>query len=590
MVNGIAAIKRHQQTISADLNELKSSNQHLWQEALAARERHKKHQDTINRILKFLAGVFGNGEHKHEGSPDGIQRKRPRLMIGDIPTTEKRKAATVEEVADDDDRRSVADSTGVFNSQIPSYVIFGPARMLTNFSAPFATIGTLEPTIHSPSMQPSEAFSPAPSDISYAVSTPGPSTLSANRPKDSLAHIPYAEHRALNEARISEVSTPTPQNTNGQLRGTTPNPSIPSLSSAIASNQISQPNAANMPNMSTPEMWATFQQILNTPGSMHQFMQALAKQQQIAMPPMSEAGTSQYPPPEENTVSTVAPYVSYPTGYPQSPSYDWSRFKLDLPPVVPPATMNGTPSTSASGSSLPVPDHTSPSSIALRDAEGALSVDPSLAHNTERLHKAYEDASQIDADVDALQYSINSLIENLGLDPTAIMPGSDDPTVSSSTTHSGTGSGIPSNTNGIIPTPPLTFTDDADTPSSDPTSVDFDFDAFFNELSSRQPPFDGSNDYGDVMDTSPTSGLGVGGGRFDPVTGIDAIDPSGVDDAQQERLTAFLEDAGSSAASPLVEKHPVMNGGPSGKKRKSDVHELPPLVSSEEVPKSKKRR
>lgn len=55
VMNGISAIKRHQKTISADLNELKSSNQHLWQETPAARERHKKHQDTINRILKFPA-------------------------------------------------------------------------------------------------------------------------------------------------------------------------------------------------------------------------------------------------------------------------------------------------------------------------------------------------------------------------------------------------------------------------------------------------------------------------------------------------------------------------------------------------------
>ncbi|ETW86286.1 hypothetical protein HETIRDRAFT_242938, partial [Heterobasidion irregulare TC 32-1] len=59
IVSGIAAVKRHQQAISAELNELKTSNQHLWQEALAARERHKAHQDTINRILKFLASVFG---------------------------------------------------------------------------------------------------------------------------------------------------------------------------------------------------------------------------------------------------------------------------------------------------------------------------------------------------------------------------------------------------------------------------------------------------------------------------------------------------------------------------------------------------
>ncbi|KAI0373042.1 hypothetical protein BV20DRAFT_923110, partial [Pilatotrama ljubarskyi] len=60
LVNGIAAIKRHQQAISADLSTLKQSNDALWKEAVAARQRHAKHQDTINRILKFLAGVFGH--------------------------------------------------------------------------------------------------------------------------------------------------------------------------------------------------------------------------------------------------------------------------------------------------------------------------------------------------------------------------------------------------------------------------------------------------------------------------------------------------------------------------------------------------
>lgn len=112
IVSGIAAIKRHQTAISTDLNDLKTSNQHLWQEAMAARERHKKHQDTINRILKFLAGVFGHqagspatnggvgggGLHKGganaggddsgmgggRGSPGAVPRMVPqRLLIGD---------------------------------------------------------------------------------------------------------------------------------------------------------------------------------------------------------------------------------------------------------------------------------------------------------------------------------------------------------------------------------------------------------------------------------------------------------------------------------------------------------------------------
>jgi hypothetical protein len=81
IVSGIAAIKRHQTAISTDLNELKTSNQHLWQEAMAARERHKKHQDTINRILKFLAGVFGNGQHG-AGAKGGDERGRGAAGAG----------------------------------------------------------------------------------------------------------------------------------------------------------------------------------------------------------------------------------------------------------------------------------------------------------------------------------------------------------------------------------------------------------------------------------------------------------------------------------------------------------------------------
>lgn len=61
ILNSIATIRAQQTALSADLKELQQSNQHLWTEALAARERHKAHQDTTDRILRFLAGVFGQG-------------------------------------------------------------------------------------------------------------------------------------------------------------------------------------------------------------------------------------------------------------------------------------------------------------------------------------------------------------------------------------------------------------------------------------------------------------------------------------------------------------------------------------------------
>ncbi|KDR69299.1 hypothetical protein GALMADRAFT_77741 [Galerina marginata CBS 339.88] len=75
IVNGIAAIKRHQTTISTELNELKRSNQLLWQDAMAARTKHQKQQDTINRIVKFLAGVFGH--HAAAAGPGGVAGGSP---------------------------------------------------------------------------------------------------------------------------------------------------------------------------------------------------------------------------------------------------------------------------------------------------------------------------------------------------------------------------------------------------------------------------------------------------------------------------------------------------------------------------------
>jgi hypothetical protein len=71
IANGITVIKRHQTTISSELSELKRSNQFLWQHSLAARGRQPKQQDTINRIVKFLVGVFG----QHGGRLGGMGRK-----------------------------------------------------------------------------------------------------------------------------------------------------------------------------------------------------------------------------------------------------------------------------------------------------------------------------------------------------------------------------------------------------------------------------------------------------------------------------------------------------------------------------------
>ncbi|KAI0672833.1 hypothetical protein C8Q78DRAFT_970179 [Trametes maxima] len=124
IVSGISAIKRHQQAISSDLSTLKQSNDALWKEAVAARQRHAKHQDTINRILKFLAGVFGHTDdvgHSSDGShspPQVTPRIRQRLMIGDSRPP-KGKHVDIIEVEDDEgdfirNNRSRKPFTGMF--------------------------------------------------------------------------------------------------------------------------------------------------------------------------------------------------------------------------------------------------------------------------------------------------------------------------------------------------------------------------------------------------------------------------------------------------------------------------------------------
>lgn len=59
LLTDLAAIRKHQTAISADLKDLQTSNHALWQEAVQSRERHTRQQETINKILRFLATVFG---------------------------------------------------------------------------------------------------------------------------------------------------------------------------------------------------------------------------------------------------------------------------------------------------------------------------------------------------------------------------------------------------------------------------------------------------------------------------------------------------------------------------------------------------
>ncbi|KAI8377904.1 uncharacterized protein BYT42DRAFT_546523 [Radiomyces spectabilis] len=86
IMDEITSIKKHQLTISTQLREVQNDNQVLWQETLQSRDKHQRHQDTIDKILRFLASVF-SGDKKR----DVIPRKR-RYLIGDGTTNDSKRS------------------------------------------------------------------------------------------------------------------------------------------------------------------------------------------------------------------------------------------------------------------------------------------------------------------------------------------------------------------------------------------------------------------------------------------------------------------------------------------------------------------
>ncbi|KAJ1928417.1 Heat shock transcription factor [Tieghemiomyces parasiticus] len=76
----LSAIRNHQLAISEDLRTLQRNNTLLWEEAVASQTRHRRHQQTIDKILRFLASVYAGGQ-----IPPELARKRPLLIEPEVP-------------------------------------------------------------------------------------------------------------------------------------------------------------------------------------------------------------------------------------------------------------------------------------------------------------------------------------------------------------------------------------------------------------------------------------------------------------------------------------------------------------------------
>ncbi|CDO73628.1 hypothetical protein BN946_scf185014.g98 [Trametes cinnabarina] len=219
IVDGISAIRRQQQAIAADLSALKQSNDALWKEAIEARQRHAKHEDTINRILKFLAGLFGRvmqGHNREQLNGDGQEPpKRQMLMI-------------------EDSRPSHGDSGGYFaDLDAPSDTGSRAPSPFSVASERFATVETPDASIASPAV---ESVTKSPPKSSQRFAEP-----QSQDNKVSTGNSPLS---ASSSTTVPSLSTAVPP----ELGRRTPNPEA---------------------------LWqTTFQYMLNSPAQFQRIVQA----------------------------------------------------------------------------------------------------------------------------------------------------------------------------------------------------------------------------------------------------------------------------------------------------------------------------
>lgn len=460
VVNGLTALKRHQTTLSSELNELKRSNQMLWQEAMAAREKHQKQQDTINRIVKFLAGIFGQQTQRKEDSVDSqpsravVQRRQSRLVIEDRPRQVGGKVE-ITEVADEE------------SEPFRAYSPFPWSWPIHHVSTPDSSLSVAEHT--SPS-------SPSPSILSEAPSVNDNSSSRPIHEKNTQSDVPQTPVSSMDRRHVSFASPSQSPSFVAQ-----PIPPVPPISQPQPSTSAQTPTPSSTHDHSMTQSRAPsnglfdynhgLQGILSqmTPAQIQQLLSSLAIQ------PIPSSTSSDID--SIHNSNQITPY---------QPQFDFSQYAPFPPPSYP--ALSSTQHENNDGEER-VSFTSQPLDI------------PQLEHN-------WHVTEDIDRDVALLNTSINSLIQTFGLDPHLLEEPSHGGDSGISTISAS--SGISEDTNDELLIDPSALNMGSSQANSsthhlDNLAGDFDFDSLLNEFSesrSTNPDLNASlgSAYGDDLD------------------------------------------------------------------------------------------
>ncbi|KAJ8086722.1 Heat shock transcription factor [Marasmius tenuissimus] len=243
VVSGINSIRRHQTNISNELAELKRSNQILWRESMEAREHHQRQQDTINRIIKFLAGVFGQQVSASPREQDEGRSSPHPVVPGSRLMIEGRKQGGKVEITEvqDEENMSPRDSQG--ESPGP-YMVETPA---TTVSRPLSRAN-------------SEAGTPIPKDF---PSFPTSSLLEINSPiMDAASNRKNSNTNTNNSIVSTQPRYPAADITHESLNGQ----SLPAPSSHSPPFDVKFQNALSQLSMSEiQQLFASLSSQTNAP-------------------------------------------------------------------------------------------------------------------------------------------------------------------------------------------------------------------------------------------------------------------------------------------------------------------------------------
>lgn len=140
LMDELQQIKLNQLNLTQEVNKLRTDNQLLWQENLGFKDKHKQHGETLERIMRFLASLYGN-QGKVLGEAISGNRNQ-RLLLGN--TDPAQATHMINEAA----AAAAADSNGqfpfemndVFNNQdSPSFARVQP---LSSTNSPQTVAGS----------------------------------------------------------------------------------------------------------------------------------------------------------------------------------------------------------------------------------------------------------------------------------------------------------------------------------------------------------------------------------------------------------------------------------------------------------------